>query len=440
MVSKDIPNFVRNAVGDIPKEWSLHPMPDVVYFQEGPGLRNWQYRESGTPFLNIRCIKEDGTIDLDSVQYISNEEAEQKYQHFMLEAGDTVLSSSGTLGRMAVIREEHLPLMLNTSIIRFRSLSEHMLDNSYMRFFLLSTGFAKQFSFESQGSAQSNFGPTHLKKMFMPIPPLGEQSKIAAILTSVDDAITATQRVIDQIEDVKRGLMQQLLTRGIGHTTFKHTEIGEIPTEWDVVKLSDCADIKSGVTKGRKVNGQQLVSVPYLRVANVQDGYLDLNEIKYIDVTYEELERYRLNNGDVLLTEGGDADKLGRGYIWREEVLECIHQNHVFRVRTDSKVLLPEYLTYLAASPYGKRYFLGCAKQTTNLASINSTQLKEFPVPLPSLTEQEHIASTFTVFDKKLTTEKSTREGLTMVKQSLMQVLLTGKVRVNVDEPSEVSV
>jgi type I restriction enzyme S subunit len=136
-----------------------------------------------------------------------------------------------------------------------------------------------------------------------------------------------------------------------------------------------------------------------LRVANVQDGYLDLSLIKLIEVEESNIDRYLLKPGDVLLTEGGDFDKLGRGAIWQGEINPCLHQNHIFVVRPKDELLMPEFLSHLTGSAYGKSYFLKCSKQSTNLASINSTQLKEFPVLLPPLMEQKKIVEAIHEWD-----------------------------------------
>ena len=127
-------------------------------------------------------------------------------------------------------------------------------------------------------------------------------------------------------------------------------------------------------------------------MANVQDGYLNLSEIKEIEVLPTDIAKYRLIDGDILLTEGGDPDKLGRGTVWREHVEDCIHQNHIFRVRIETDRLLPDFLSVLLGSERGKRYFLRAAKQTTGIASINSTQLKNFPALIPSLDLQQRFA------------------------------------------------
>ncbi len=166
----------------------------------------------------------------------------------------------------------------------------------------------------------------------------------------------------------------------------------ESHADWPVVRLGDVADIRSGVTLGRKLHGPT-VRLPYLRVANVQDGHLDLREVKEIDVLVDEAEKWRLQPGDILLTEGGDWDKLGRGTVWQGEIPNCIHQNHIFRVRTSPSEFDPRFLAAFIGSPHGKSYFQAAAKQTTNLASINQSQLKELRVPWLPLPEQQRIVT-----------------------------------------------
>lgn len=129
--------------------------------------------------------------------------------------------------------------------------------------------------------------------------------------------------------------------------------------------------------------------MPYLAVVNVQSGHLNLDIVKEIEATAAEVERYSLREGDLLLTEGGDPDKLGRGTLWRDELPVCLHQNHIFRVRVTTDQVLPGYLSAFTAGRSARSYFLRAAKQTTGIASINSTQLKALPVPVPPLREQQ---------------------------------------------------
>lgn len=167
----------------------------------------------------------------------------------------------------------------------------------------------------------------------------------------------------------------------------------DFPESWSLTKFDDVFTIVSGVTKGQHVASSEAVEIPYLRVANVQRGYLDLSLVKTLIVKAADRDRYALVSGDVLMTEGGDWDKLGRAAIWSGEIEDCIHQNHVFRVRSPSKDLHAAWTVLYVNSVPGRRYFEDAAKQTTNLASINMTQLRGCPLPLPPLAEQRRIVA-----------------------------------------------
>lgn len=208
----------------------------------------------------------------------------------------------------------------------------------------------------------------------------------------------------------------------------KRTHFGDIPVDWGVSRLEQVAEIQTGLAKGKK-GIKNPVTLPYLRVANVQDGYFDLRDVKSITVEQSEVERYRLRKDDVLLTEGGDLDKLGRGYVWNGQIEPCLHQNHIFVVRTMPDILSPLFFALQTAGPYGRRYFLSCAKQTTNLASINSTQLKHFPVLIPPLREQNKIAEALTSWDRAIRRGEKLVSAKRLLTVGLMQTLLTGQRR-----------
>lgn len=194
-----------------------------------------------------------------------------------------------------------------------------------------------------------------------------------------------------------------------------------------MLPLAKVADVQTGLALGKQAKNDP-VRLPYLRVANVQDGFLDLAKIKEVEVERSQVARYSLQPGDVLMTEGGDNDKLGRGHIWHGEIPNCLHQNHVFVVRPHT-TLLSYFLAALTSSDYGRRYFQSCSKQSTNLASINSSQLKAFPVPLPTIKEQEAITAVLMVWDRGIRQLSDLIAAKVRFKQGLMQQLLTGKRR-----------
>lgn len=258
-----------------------------------------------------------------------------------------------------------------------------------------------------------------------------EQTGIANLLWEVHDAIIANEVAIESGAGLKRVAMRTLFTRGLHAESQRDTEFGPVPETWVEALLDQCATVQTGAAKGRKFSDAETVEVPYLRVANVQDGHLDLTEMKEIRIRKSEINRYRLLPGDVVLTEGGDFDKLGRGFIWRGELDLCVHQNHVFAVRPDRGRLLPEFFAYLAQSGYGKAYFLKVAHKTTNLACINSTKLKAFPVPIPpTLDEQREIVSILDAIDRKLDLHQRKRAVLDELFKALLHKLMTGEIRI----------
>jgi len=206
----------------------------------------------------------------------------------------------------------------------------------------------------------------------VPLPPRKEQERIAAILDKAETIRRRRQQALQLVDEFLRSVFLEMFGDPVTN-----------PKGWEERELCQVSEVRSGVAKGRNFNGRQTVTVPYMRVANVQDGHIDLTHIKEIEVFPEEVEKYRLQRGDILLTEGGDPDKLGRGAVWEDQVSPCIHQNHIFSVRVNRSGLLPEFLSALIASKRGKAYFLKAGKQTTGIATINKTQLSQFPVLLP---------------------------------------------------------
>lgn len=291
-----------------------------------------------------------------------------------------------------------------------------------------------------QGSGLKHLQKKDLKKHFISLPQsLIEQRQIAAILTKIDEAIIQTEALIAKYNRLKTGLMQDLLSRGIDEQgrirseathAFKDSPLGRIPVEWGVEKLSKLAKITAGVTLGKDYAESGSIELPYLRVANVQDGYLDLSDIKYVRVPIAQLSRYKLEIGDVLMNEGGDFDKLGRGAVWQGQISNCLHQNHVFKVRLNQKAMLPEFLSLFSSSSFGKSFFILSSKQSTNLASINKNQLSEFPILKPCIEEQISILETIHRQSNLILEMEKHLQKLQSLKAGLMQDLLSGRVRV----------
>ena len=282
-----------------------------------------------------------------------------------------------------------------------------------------------------------------MKKISVPVPEFTEQERIANYLekecSDIDAAIEQTRVSIEEYKKLKQAVITQAVVKGIRPDRQMKDSgiewIGEIPVDWNRVKLKYYSTIRSGITLGKVYPaGTELFEYPYLRVANVQGSHTDLSDVAVIKVTAEEAIKYRLQSGELLMTEGGDRDKLGRGSVWHAEIDPCLHQNHVFALRTNENRLLAEYLSYITDSYVGRDYFDVTANQSVHLASTNSTTIMNFMIPFPSIEEQKEIVA---YLDKKvrgidvcIEQKNKLISELDSYKKSLIYEYVTGKKEV----------
>lgn len=218
--------------------------------------------------------------------------------------------------------------------------------------------------------------------------------------TSTSTSLSPVDRVVADCDSLRDQYITSGLIRRQKQISVADSDV-VYPEHWAIAPFDKVAVVIGGVTKGRNLRGRELVTCPYLAVANVQRGFFKLSALKTIQIGKEELNKYLVNKGDLLITEGGDWDKVGRTAIWQGSVDNCLHQNHVFKARVPSSLLLNEWVELVFNSGVGRDYFAGASKQTTNLASINMTQLRSFPMPIPPLDEQRTILTTLGALTKQ---------------------------------------
>ncbi|WP_343282312.1 restriction endonuclease subunit S [Micrococcus sp. 2A] len=258
------------------------------------------------------------------------------------------------------------------------------------------------------------------------LPPLEEQRRIVDLMTAVDDAFESTTQLADTAEVLWWELTRDLETACDG---------------LDLKPLGDISDIHGGLTKNKNdALRPDVLEAPYLRVANVYRRYLNLDEVSTIVASQKRIEGAILQPGDLLMNEGGDRDKLGRGTVWRGQIDGCTHQNHVFRVRVTDAEFVPEFVSAWANS-YGKKWFDINASQTTGIASISKTTLSKFPVPVLPYADQERWAD---LLDTLTTHEWELRvqlKNLRDLRSNLLTALLSGEHEIPdaYDEIMEVS-
>ena len=292
----------------------------------------------------------------------------------------------------------------------------------------------------------------------LPLSSVQEQNVIAVFLdhetTKIDNLIEKQQQLIELLKEKRQAVISHAVTKGLNpNVPMKDSSVewlGEVPEHWIVRRLKHTANLQSGIPKGKDLTGKNSISVPMLRVANVQDGYLDLEDVHVIDIEPSQLERYLLRDGDVLMNEGGDNDQLGRGAVWSASIDNCIHQNHVFAIRPQN--IESDWLDMLTRAAYAKFHFYRVAKQSTNLASISSTNIKETPLLIPPVEERVEILKFIKLQLGKL--KKSEELSVNQVallqerRTALISAAVTGKIDVrdwvapdtqNVEEPKEVT-
>ena len=274
----------------------------------------------------------------------------------------------------------------------------------------------------------------------IPLPPIKEQQTIAAFLdretAKIDALIAEQQRLIELLKEKRQAVISHAVTKGLNpDAPMKDSGIewlGEVPEHWEVKRLKFIANVQTGVAKGKDNTGKITIEVPYLRVANVQDGYLDLGDVATIELPVDDLQRYELQVNDVLMNEGGDFDKLGRGYIWDGSISPCIHQNHVFAVRPFG--VSSDWLNLITGSSYAQFYFMSRSKQSTNLASISSTNIMELPVVVPPTDEQALLLHWIDVkalkFDQLIQDAGAAITLLQERRTALISAAVTGKIDV----------
>jgi type I restriction enzyme, S subunit len=278
------------------------------------------------------------------------------------------------------------------------------------------------------GSTVKGIRVEHLEAMEFLLPPLPEQKKIAAILTSVDEAIQATQAVIDQTRRVKEGLLQDLLTRGMpGHTRFKQTEIGEIPEGWEVRAVEDvCSRVGVGIASSA-THAYRDTGVPLIRNQNIKYGYLDLSDLLYVDEAYDrENQTKRIHTGDVLTIRTGYP---GVSAVVPPELNNA--QSFTTLVSTPKpNFIRSQYLAAWINSPIGRRLVLA-GEAGGAQHNLNAGELKRLPVPVPPLHEQDAIMASLGSVSATEIMEQAALERLGRAKSGLLQDLLTGRVRVS---------
>lgn len=369
---------------------------DVATYINGYAFKPDDWSDTGLPIIRIQ--------DLTGNSYQANRYNGEYNKKYEVLAGDVLISWSASLGVYIWTGEKAL-------------LNQHIFKVVFDKEPINKSFFVHQVQNVLQNAASEAHGATmkHLTKPVFDalpfyLPEVEEQNHIAAVLDKISNLIVLRKYQLDKLDELVKARFVEMF----GDMLLN-------PLNWPELPLETMSDIVSGITKGRKTRELTLTEVPYMAVSNVKAGYIDWTTVKTIPATDSEIEQYRLRPNDILMTEGGDPDKLGRGAIIREPPDNCIHQNHIFRVRLNQEIILPEFFAEYLQQPKAKQYFLRCAKQTTGIASINMKQLRLLPVLLPPIEKQYLFMNFVEKLHKCKLTIKRGLGKLELMKKALMQ-------------------
>ena len=419
-------NFKRTPIGKIPKDWRMVKLTDKGITQ----IRGTQkvYGFHKVAFISMELISNSRIY----IQYKIRDVKDIK-SYTYCEAGDLLLPKITPCfenGKQGIVPFD-VPNGFALATTEVFPIVCQGVDRLFLFYILKFNKLRKILEFSMRGTTGRQRVPKDaVERLKIPLPPIKEQQKIVEVLSVVDLAIQKTDEIIAKTQRLKKGLMQELLTKGIGYKEFKDTEIGRIPEDWEVVKLKDVIlEAKPGFACGKRdENG-----ILQLRMDNIEtEGWINTQAGVRIPVP-KNVEEYLLKPGDILFNNTNSADLIGKTAIFRGEFSRCVYSNHLTRIRVNPNKVLPEWILYIFIRNWRRGIFRAIRHQHVHQAGINKADLLNLKIPIAPLKEQRSITKMLLSVDKKLRIEMKEKKKLERIKQALMDLLLTGKIRVKVD-------
>ena len=425
-------NFKETAVGRIPTDWQVTQLEKLATIKGRIGWRGYTRNDfvkprDGAISLGGKNITKDNKLTLEETTWVSldkyNESPEIK-----VHVGDIIIAHTGSIGNAALIDEELGYATVNPNVILIKDIK---INSRFLYYLLTSQAVTNQTKALKSSTTVPYLTQKQTKDLKIPLPPSNEHEVISEILSTVDNAIRKTVEVIAKTVGLKKGLMQQLLTKGIGHAEFKDSKVGRIPKDWKVVKLGDVAtNICSGLTPRGGSRTYLDHGIPFIRSQNVLMNELDLSDVAYISSeTHRDMERSIVFPGDLLLNITGAS--IGRVAVFPEATAEANVNQHVCRIRF-SEEINSRFASFYLSSPNGQRQIMSFQAGATR-QGLNYQQAKLLSLPCPQLSEQNKITEILSAVVSKLDLERAEKASLERIKQGLMDLLLSGKVRGMVD-------
>jgi type I restriction enzyme S subunit len=404
-------------------KWSSQRIGDLV-------VRTQQRNPSATPqkrfsYIDVSAVSNTSFRITEPTDILGSEAPSRARK--VVHAGDVLFATvRPTLKRVALVPQNLHDQIASTGYIVLRS-QPKKLDTGYLYFRLLTDEFIARMRELERGASYPAVRDSDVLDEVIPIPPLAEQRKIAAVLGQVQRAMEQQERLLALTAELKKALLHQLFTHGLRGEPQKESEIGPVPDSWEAVKLGDLFDTQLGKMLSQKARTGDNPK-PYLRNKNVQWGTIDISDLLSMDFNERERGKFILMPGDLLICEGGEP---GRAALWHGEVKECYYQKALHRLRPKCENITNEFLAHWLEFSLRYQDLYGVAGASSTIAHLPEVQLKILTIPLPPRSEQGAIVECLNGADTKTAQHRRKHAALTALFRTLLHQLMTAQIRVH---------
>jgi len=412
--------YKETEIGVIPVEWEVNRLEDISELTSSKRVHLADYVEDGIPFYRgkeITLLKKNEAID--DLLYISEAQYNKiKNQFGIPKKNDILITAVGTLANTYRIPNDNPFYFKDGNLIWLKDITQNSIYIDYI------LGFHKKQVLDSAiGSSQKALTIKELKKIKIPLPPLKEQEKIADILSTADEKIDAIASEIEMCETLKKGLLQKLLSEGIGHSEFKDSELGKIPESWEVVNVENITDThKQGYYTKDEYTGK---GIYLIRITDLNNPKIDYSNMPMLPISDNDYKSFKVSKGDFLFARSGAIGRYGIVY----EDYNAAFASYLIRFTFHQNKVINEYFGYFYETKKAINQLLSITQGSSNI-NINANNIKSIKLALPPLEEQKQIANILSTADEKLEVLRAKKEKYETLKKGLLQKLLSGEVRV----------
>lgn len=430
--------YKMTKLGKIPNDWDIKPLSQLASdnkphtFIDGDWIESKDMAEEGIRIIQTGNIGIGKFIEKKSKRYISQQTFEELNCKEIYQGDILICRLADPIGRACLVPDKKDRLITSVDVTIFRPSEEY--DSKYLVYYINSDENLSEINKYTSGTTRQRISRGNLANVAIKIPPLEEQRKIATIISTVDEQIEQTDQLIEKTTELKKGLMQQLLTKGIGHTEFKQSKLGEIPVEWDIALFEDIMLSKGeGIRRGPfggALKKEIFVEEGFAIYEQQHAIHKDINKFRYFITPekYDEMAAFNVKAGDILMSCSGT---IGRVLLVPEDAPEGIINQALLRLRPKSYINL-QFLKYLLQSEFVQNNILDRAHGSALKNMVAVSELKKIKLRIPQEEEQKKIAEILYSVDEEIEGYQEEKAKYEELKKGLMQQLLTGKKRVKV--------